>query len=185
MNILVGAGGLNIKSLGQTNITGTVTNIVGEQVNIASSNEINIDAKTINISAEILRLRNKNQRQVLINESLGVNNNVIIGGGLHVEGETYIQHITAPKEYQVTEQVTLFGKLTSKSFTATGPWTGTQTITVVSSSDDLIQCYPHSHVFANLPLTLLTTNDAVRIAAKELNNGAQRSISEGIHNQRK
>jgi hypothetical protein len=185
MNILVGAGGLNIKSLGQTNITGTITNMVGEQVNIASSNEINIDAKTINISAEILRLRNKNQRQVLINESLGVNNNVIIGGGLHVEGETYIQHITAPKEYQVTEQVTLFGKFVSGQSVSVEIDGVSHTLKYTDTGTNIIECYPHSHVFANLPLTLLATNDAVRIAAKELNNGAQRSVSEGIHNQRK
>lgn len=186
MNLLVGAGGLNIKSLGQTNITGTVTNMVGEQVNVASSGELNIDAKTINISAEILRLRNKNQRQVLINDSLGVNNNVIIGGGIHIEGEAFIQHITAPKEYQVTEQVTLYGKLVNDiTFTATGPWTGTQTITIKSSSDNIVQCYPHSHAFANLPLTLLSSNDDVRIAAKVLNDGSQRSTAAGIYNQRK
>ena len=66
-------------------------------------NEINIDAKVVNISGEILRLRNKNQRQVLIDSGLGVNKNVIIGGGLHVEGELFVQHITAPVEFQITE----------------------------------------------------------------------------------
>ena len=61
---MVGAGGLNLKSYGPVNMSGTITNIAGEQINIGSDNEINIDSgKVINISAEILRLRNKNQNK--------------------------------------------------------------------------------------------------------------------------
>jgi hypothetical protein len=185
-NVLVGAGGLNLKSYGPTNITGTVTNIVGEQVNIGSQNEINIDGGTINISADILRLRNKRQRQIFIEHSMGINNNLIIGGGLHVEGEVFIQHITAPREYQVTEKTKLYGELVSgKTFTATGPWVGIQTITIVSSSTDLIENYDHSHVFSNLPLTLKNSNSEVRQTAKILNDGSTRSVATEQHNIKK
>jgi len=110
-NVLVGAGGLNLKSIGPTNITGTVTNIAGEQVNVSSQNEVNIDAKTVNISAEILRLRNKNQQQVFVENSLGVNNNVVVGGSISVEGELFVQHVTAPAEYQVTQATTAYGNI--------------------------------------------------------------------------
>ena len=184
-NVLVGAGGLNLKSLGSTNITGTVTNIVGEQVNIGSENEINIDGNTINISAEILRLRNKAQRQVFIDSSLGVNNNVIIGGGLSVEGELYLQHVTAPTEYQVTETTKLFGKLLAglaMNVTIEGVQKGTGIVnaTIVlseDSSDDGVECYEHSHVFKNLPLTLHETNIEVRRDAGRLNNSGERGVA--------
>lgn len=180
-NVLVGAGGLNLKSLGSTNITGTITNVVGEQLNLGSENEINIDASTINISAEILRLRNKRQRQVFIEDGLGVNKNVVIGGGLSVEGEMFIQHVTAPTEYQVTEITQLFGKLLAgMTFSADIVLPGVQggsgttsqgaTVTLVADSiDNRLQCYDHSHVFKNLPLTLHDSNQAVRIEARELN----------------
>ena len=109
-NVLVGAGGLNLKSYGPTNITGSITNITGEQVNVGSANEINLDAEVINISADILTMRNKRQKQVLIDSNLGIQKNVVIGGGLHVEGETFLQHVTAPREYQLTEPVVLYGE---------------------------------------------------------------------------
>ena len=38
----------------------------------------------------------KHQKQVLVDSSLGVSRNILIGGGLYVEGETYLQHVTAP-----------------------------------------------------------------------------------------
>jgi hypothetical protein len=191
-NVMVGAGGLSMKSYGPVNISGTITNIAGEQINLGSDNEINIDANTINISAEILRLRNKRQRQILIDNSLGVNKNVIIGGGLHVEGETFLQHVTAPKEWQKTELTRVFAKLLSGlSFPASisnvmpGPGaSGTITLTG-PSNDDKVQCYDHSHVFVNLPLTLKDTNEEVRQAAKVLNSGSDRSVAEAQHNEYK
>lgn len=185
-NVMVGAGGLNLKSYGPTNITGTVTNVTGEQVNVASENEINIDAKTINISAEILRLRNKRQRQIYIDDNLGVNKNVIIGGGLHVEGETYLQHVTAPKEYQRTE-VTQVGLRDGATFTASAPsWPsigGTITITVVDGGSDVVDS--HEHWFPNLPLTLKSGNIDVRDAANDLNAGTSRKVAEATHNEKK
>ena len=188
-NVMVGAGGLNLKSYGATNITGTITNMVGEQVNIASENEVNIDAGTINISADILRLRNKRQRQILIENSLGVNNNVIIGGGLHVEGETYLQHVTAPVEYQKTEPTIAYSKPTSArigTVTVTGGSSaGTYAVYGTNAAENSIAGYQHSHVFPNLPLTLLASNQAVRSAASELNNGGVRSDADPQHNEGK
>ena len=191
-NVMVGAGGLNLKSYGAVNLTGTITNIAGEQVNIASENEVNIDAGTINISADILRLRNKRQRQILIENSLGVNKNVIVGGGLHVEGETYLQHVTAPIEYQKTEATIAYSKLLAGlSFSASmaggsvgsTSWTGTVTLDG-ASNDDKVAGYAHSHVFPNLPLTLLGSNSDVRSAASGLNNTA-RDVAEPQHNEGK
>jgi hypothetical protein len=178
-NVMVGAGGLNLKSLGSTNITGTITNIVGEQLNIASQNEINIDAGTLNISAEILRLRNKRGKQIYIDDNLGVNKNVIIGGGLSVDGEMFVQHITAPVEYQVTEATQLFGKLlaglTFEANIATAAGTTKATITLLgNSNENLVQCYEHSHVFKNIPLTLHDQNSKVRDEASAMNKGNKR-----------
>ena len=194
-NVMVGAGGLSMKSYGPVNISGTITNIAGEQINLGSDNEINIDANTINISAEILRLRNKRQRQILVENSLGVNKNVIIGGGLHVEGETFLQHVTAPKEWQRTELTRVFAKLldglqfgcTVSNVPGSGaPTTINSIITLTSdSNDNKVQCYDHSHAFVNLPLTLKDTNEEVRQAAKELNSGSERSVAEPQHNEYK
>ena len=173
-NVMVGAGGLHMKSYGPVDISGSITNIAGEQVNIGSDNEINIDADVVNISGEILRLRNKNQRQVLVDSSLGVNKNVVIGGGLYVEGETYLQHVTAPREYQETEttKVTLIeGSQAKASFSGiingqAGSWVGTITVDAPSGGVDNAIVQEHSHAFANLPLTLTSNNATTRSNAR-------------------
>ena len=109
--VQVGAGGVSLKSFGPVNITGAITNIAGEQVNIASSNEVNIDGgNRLSIIADIISIRQREKQQVLIDSSLGVNKNVVIGGGCHVEGELTINHITAPAEIQQTEDTVVTGR---------------------------------------------------------------------------
>lgn len=171
-NVMVGAGGLNLKSYGPVNMSGTITNIAGEQINIASDNEINIDSgNVINISAEILRLRNKRQKQVLVDSNLGVTKNVVIGGALHVEGETYLQHVTAPREIQMTEQTIAHGEAYVGSGSSAGTWP--------------VTLFAHSHAFANLPLTLTDTNDALREESKSRTNSTERLPAKPRVNERK
>jgi hypothetical protein len=171
-NVMVGAGGLNLKSYGPTNLTGSITNIAGEQVNIGSENEVNIDAKVVNISGEILRLRNKNQRQVLIDSGLGVNKNVIIGGGLHVEGELFVQHITAPVEFHITEDCDIETIITSAN---DGP-----------GHTHEVDIPAHAHYFRAPAMTLVGGNAALRAAAATaLNSSSSRSVAEAIHNEKK
>ena len=176
-NVMVGAGGINLKSYGPTNISGSITNVAGQQVNIGSENEVNIDGKVVNISGEILRLRNKRQRQVLVDSSLGVKNNVVIGGGLSVEGETYLQHVTAPSETQLTNTTQTLGQTVQNAvigyvnyYWTDGP--GSATVPVFGGSmagvpvPDTITTYPHTHTFENLPLTLTDSNESTRNSAK-------------------
>ena len=145
--------------------------MAGEQVNIGSENEINIDAKVVNISGEILRLRNKNQRQVLIDSGLGVNKNVIIGGGLHVEGELFVQHITAPVEFHITEECDLEPITTSEN----GGTLHTHTVNIPA----------HAHYFKAPAMTLVGGNAALRAAATGLNDSSSRSVAAAIHNEKK
>jgi len=112
-NLQVGAGGINFKSYGPVNMTGTIMNIAGTQVNIASENEVNIDGgKRLSLVADILSLRQRNGKQVVVEGSLGVTGNTIIAGGLHVEGELFCNHITIPREQHATEETTLQGQPT-------------------------------------------------------------------------
>ena len=190
-NVLVGAGGLNLKSYGPTNITGSITNVTGEQVNIGSANEINVDAKVINITADILSLRNKRQKQVLADGNLGVTNNVVIGGALLVDGETYLQHVTAPREFQITEVASadLTGAISvnlagfNSSYNSGNPGNGTLTF-LAPTQRNVVE---HSHVFANLPLTLKDQPQDVRGEAADNNISSNPNPipSEGIANGKK
>lgn len=189
-NVQVGAGGINLNSYGPANLAGTITNVAGEQVNIASENEVNIDGgKRLTISADILTLRQRNQRQVLVDSSLGVSKNLIIGGGLHVEGELSCQHITAPMEIQETEQVELYGQLVGGLQIGTvvitgGSSSGTWPVLAVSTPNT-VKNYPHSHNFANAAMTLLKSNKLVRGVGKLLNQGIARVAAKGPKHEKK
>lgn len=179
-NVQVGAGGVSMKSYGPVDIGGTITNIGGTQVNIGSENEINIDGgNRVNIVGDILTLRQRDGGQVLVDSNLGVTRNVVIGGGLHVEGELAVNHITAPTEIQETEQHTLYAYLleglqftctfsgfdkTDSGISGSGIQNGAKgTITLnANSNDDKVQCYDHSHYFKNVPLHLKDANYDVR-----------------------
>ena len=174
-NVLVGSGGVSIKSTGGLDIGGTITNIAGQQINIGSEYETNISSKRVSIEAELLTLRNKNNRQVLVDGNLGINQNVVVGGSMHVEGELSVHHITAPVEIQETEPVVVFSKLLSGlSFDVTISGhefektnNGTCTITLdTDSNDNKVEAYPHTHPFKNLPLKLMKDKDDVRKVAK-------------------
>ncbi len=109
-NVLVGSGGVALKSYGPVDIAGSITNLTGEQVNIASNNEVNINAqKRLSISSDILVLRQSQGKQVLVDSNLGITQNIVVAGSAHVEGELTVQHITAPIEFQETEEVFLEG----------------------------------------------------------------------------
>lgn len=176
-NVLVGAGGLFLKSYGPVNISGTITNIAGEQVNIGSSNEVNIDGgKRLTLTGDVVVIKQRNKAQVLIDSSLGVNKNVIIGGGLHVEGELTVNHITAPMEIQQTEENILFAttvpqRIIGWTHSNNDPNGSLQTPIFGGNADpDSIVAAAHSHNFRNLPLTLTSTNDEMRKQAKILNS---------------
>lgn len=189
-NLLVGAGGMNLKSFGGANIGGTITNISGEQINIGSRNEINIVCdKRLNISADIISLRQKHQKQIMVDSSLGVANNVIIGGKTYMEQEVFLHHVTAPREIQVTYPSVVFARpctggemdgignaslgvfnVELNGFAADhgGPVTGQGTLKFIKcteSNPNSIICTSHNHNFDNIPLTMMDSNSAVREAA--------------------
>lgn len=122
----VGAGGISMKSFGPIQIGGTIINMSGEQVNLASSNEINIDGgKRLTLTSDIVVFKQRRMGQVLVDSSLGVSRNLIVGGGAHIEGELFINHMTAPVEIQETEYTRLYGEPNSDAApSAAGGGTG-------------------------------------------------------------
>ena len=186
-SLLVGSGGVDIKTTGPVNIGGTIMAFAGKQVNIASKYDMNIDGGTnLSVIANIVKIRSRNRDQVLIDDNLGISKNVVIGGGSYTNGETFLQHVTAPVEFQVTEATQInagSGKWTITSATATGTGTGPggsfkpgDKISFVTDGT-LAITQPHTHYFKNLPLTLVTDPNAVRTAAASVVNGGSNAAS--------
>lgn len=189
----VGAGGMSLKSYGPVNISGTILNLGGTQVNISGQTEVNIEATNrLTLESDIIILKNKTGGQVLVDSNFGVNGNAIIRGGMHVDGELSVNHITAPYEIQTTELTKIFAKLLNGlQFTCnisgvdSGPGVSGAVVTLTSdSNDNKVEGYDHSHHFKNIPLKLVSGNDQVRLLAKA-NNEVEINPALPIFNQYK
>ena len=196
-NVQVGAGGVSIKTIGRVDLSGTQMNIAGDQINMGSENEVNIDGgKRLSMVADIINIRQRNRGQVLVDSNLGVSQNVVIGGGLHVEGELSCQHITAPVEIHETEKARIYSKLLkdlrftcnilggSHSDNVAGDrhvsWRNATITLVADSNDDHVIDYGHSHLFKNAAMHLMESNDLVRETGKDCNEAQSRADANSV-----
>jgi hypothetical protein len=181
-NVQVGAGGISLKSYGRVDVSGTITNIAGQQVNVSSENEVNIlGGSRLHMEADIVSIKNRQNGQVLIDSNFGVNGNAIIRGGLHVEGELSVNHITAPTEFQETEQVILYGELVAGMPIGIGNHGATVPALATPNS---VRIYAHSHQFRNLPLILTGSNEETREVGA-INNTSSLNVAAPIVNSKK
>ena len=193
----VGAGGISLKTFGPVQIGGTIVNVTGEQVNVSSDNEVNIDGgKRLTLTADILVLKQRQIQQVMVDSSLGISRNLIVGGGAHIEGELTVNHVTAPVEIQETEDTKVYGVTNDETAKIIGyvqpgvtvcsnwgiVWSKTPCGDV--AQPDCLYTYPHSHHFRNLPLNLVADNSELRKAGKA-NNSTDRNSADPQNNSKK
>lgn len=174
-SLLVGSGGIDIKTTGPVNLGGTIIAVGGVQVNIGSQKDFNLDGGTnLSVIADIVSIRSRNRDQVLIDDNLGITKNVVIGGGSYINGELYLQHVTAPYEFQVTESTTIQDEgytISDATITKAGGGIISSGNIVTITGGTLTINQPHTHYFKNLPLNLLASANAVRTAAAGAVNG--------------
>jgi len=107
-----GTGGGTIQTTGNLKLNGGTVNIRGEYVGIgAKDGQVDINSSVTTIGGDTVILKSNIEGQVVVDSTLGVSKNVIIGGGAYIEGELFVNHVTAPIEYQVTEntQIEAYG----------------------------------------------------------------------------
>lgn len=167
-NVMAGAGGIFMKTKGVAQFGGLMMNLNGDQILLTSVNETKITAgKSFSVAADLITLAPSKSEQVMIDGGLAVARNMIVAGGLHVEGELSINHITAPVEYQLTELQSPGGLTLPEmiiGYVAATP--GEDLLPVLGSGiPDTIVVDAHRHYFANLPLSLMSTSEDVRTDA--------------------
>jgi hypothetical protein len=193
-----GAGGIKLMTTGCTDVYGSQVVVAGSnELLLSSGGDINIASKSkFSVTADIITFRQSNGKQVAIDGSLGVKNNLIVAGGAYVEGELCVNHITAPVEIQETESMRLYGtSVTNKivgyvEHTTSGgqkqwlPCYGGvhPTNPAAIADEDCIENVPHSHNFKNLPLTLKQNNEGVRSAAAAMNKGSNQVAASPVRN---
>lgn len=183
---LVGSGGYSLNTTGPITVDGAIVKTSGTQVNIASKEDFNIDGGTnLSVIADIIAIRTRDKTQVLLDDNLGISKNVIIGGGTYTNGEVYLQHVTAPVEFQVTESTTI----SDTTYTITGATISKAGGGIISSGNivnisggTLAINQPHTHYFKNLPLTLVADAATVRTAATALNGGSAAATATAVIN---
>ena len=197
-NCTVGSGGIHMTTLGTVDVAGSQVVISGSSELIMSSpGDVKIaSGGRFNVTADIITLRQSQGKQVGIDCSLGVRNNIIIGGGAYVEGELLVNHVTAPVEIQETELTQLYGRTNNVTKKAIGFVNVSDTWHTVYScvpeaggglfgdADSIINV-PHSHNFRNLPLKLVDNNASVRTAAMPMNKGTAPVVAGAVSNGKK
>lgn len=183
--ITTGTGGMQLMSSGCTDICGTqVVIAAANEAIISSTGDVKISSGgRFDVTADIITFRQAEGKQVGIDCSLGVKNNLIIAGSAYIEGELFINHITCPVEVQETEQTIVYGKTRDEPeayvigyVRINDGWSAVYSACMDggqlrTSTPDCIVTVPHSHNFKNIPLTLKKSNESLRSAASTLNKG--------------
>jgi hypothetical protein len=175
-NVKTGGGGISMVTSGSVNIASDTVLKIGGLQTVVGSKDVVIKGDT-NVSIESPNLNLTSENQILANGNLGVNSNLIVKGGSYVNGELFVNHMTAPREIQQTlvgfTKEGAYGFLTAGS-KITGyvtlinapciiPQLGATTITIIrypvridldQQSDLAVELTPHGHEFPNIPLTL-------------------------------
>lgn len=180
----VGSGGINLKTTGTVEFGGATLKAGFKKININASHGISIGSEA---GLELMSLKTitlRTNRQVYVESSLGVKNNLIVGGGLYVEGETYLHHVTAPLEVQQTQDTELLGKFATnedrKLVIGEVSFGGVWFDVYAMATPDLIITPPHSHHFNNIPLRLMSSNEGVREIAGLEKINTHNNISQAL-----
>jgi len=180
----VGSGGISFKTTGVVEQSGTILKQGFKKVNINASHGIHIGSEDHIDIQSVKTITLRTNRQVYVESSLGVRNNLIVGGGLYVEGETYLHHVTAPLEVQQTEDTVVLGKFATETnrrlvigeCNVGGAWYPVYAL----ANDNLILTYPHSHHFNNIPLRMMKSNEKLREKAQSENINKHNTIVQSL-----
>jgi hypothetical protein len=196
-----GSGGCDINSTGCLSIYGTVTELTGEQLNLSSKSGMNI-ATGESLSFNASNIAIESSGQTCLKGSIACDGNLMCTGGAMIQGEMFVQHITAPGVPQETEyQEDLFGEATSSSALKIGfikktqiikmdiPGLGNDIECVVKETVEIVTTdsgqvgdqgaifvYPHNHEFMGIPTTLYGTYGAARKSAVEMGMGGSEPV---------
>ena len=176
-NVVVGSGGISIKTTGSMEIGATSYKVSSHKISLNASKGVHLNSENIVELQSAKNISLRSNKQVYVEPGLGVKNNLVVGGGTYMQGETYLHHVTAPAEVQQTYETILFSKLLkglkfkakmSNGSVGLRSWRGDVTLET-DSNDDKVEAYPHSHHFNNLPLRLTPSGSTVREIANSEN----------------
>jgi hypothetical protein len=185
-----GSGGMEFASTGITSIYGTIAQLTGEQVIVSSKSGLSVSTEDI-LTLKAPNIAISADNQTFFKGNVAIDSNIVCRGGAMIQGEMFVQHVTAPMSIQETEhQSELYGtsypfEPRVVSYLKVGQrmlvnisGLGNVIMTVLpfpvptystdlgqTADDGCVFTYPHNHLFRNLPLSLTTTYEAMRGSA--------------------
>jgi hypothetical protein len=180
----VGSGGINFKTTGSTELGGTILKAGFNRIHLNASDGIQVASEEFIELQSLKTITLRTNRQVYVESSLGVKGNLIVGGGIYVEGELYCHHITAPLEVHQTQDTVVTGKFatdTDRTLLIGEAHIGDRYYPVYAiKNDDLIVNYPHSHHHNGIPMRLTRSNSDVREFAANEKINEHNNISQSL-----
>ena len=197
-NTIIGSGGISMHTDGCLDINS------GGRTTISSLHEINMTTSggnlniicghNINIRGDTVTVQTTDpNNQVVVNSNLGVSRNVTVHGSTYVDGELYVQHITAPISTRLTSKAScnsnhggisvgsIIGWVDVDYYSSGGGLSGsgsysTRRYNVYANSylvNALNNSSDHVHAYYTIAADLLPGNEDVRnAAAAAINSGA-------------
>ena len=184
-NVVVGSGGISLHTDGCIDITG------GGRTTISSLHEINMTSSggninvicghNINIQGDTVTIQTANpSNQVVVNSNLGVARNLTVHGSAYVDGELYVQHLTAPMAARNTSLQSTLGEVVTDTVIG---WVyadrggDSPARLEVHALPSLVSALNHSHAYYNIASSLHSGNAAVRNAAATAINGGAPGVA--------
>ena len=185
-NTVIGSGGISMHTDGCMDISS------GGRTMISSLHEINMTTSggninvicghNINIKGDTVTVQTADpNNQVVVNSNLGVARNVTVHGSTYVDGELYVQHITAPLATRLTSKATGDSSGVSSGNVigwadvdnGSGGYSRVNVYANTALSNAISNSHNHVHAYYTIAADLLPGNAAVRdAAAAAINSGA-------------
>lgn len=172
-NVVVGSGGISLHTDGCIDITG------GGRTTISSLHEINMTSSggninvicghNINIQGDTVTIQTANPNdQVVVNSNLGIARNLTVHGSAYVDGELYVQHLTAPLVARNTSLQSTLDDIVPDTVIGwvKADYGGDTPVRLeVHALPSLVNALRHSHAYYNIASSLHAGNADVRSAA--------------------
>ena len=170
-NRTVGSGGVGLKTTGTMEIGSSLFKVGSKEMHLNATHGVKIASEDYIDLQSLKSISLRTNRQVYIAGGVGINGNTTIAGGLYVEGETFIQHITAPLEVHQTEDTIVASRFATdedRKLLIGEAQIGDLFYPVYAvAREDLMISYPHSHHHNGIPMRLTASNKDVRVMAHD------------------
>jgi hypothetical protein len=179
-NVVVGSGGISLHTDGCIDITGggrtTISSLYEINMTSSGGNMNIICGRNINIQGDTVTIQTADpNNQVVVNSNLGIARNLTVHGSTYVDGELYVQHITAPLDARHTSLQSTIGDVVADTVIG---WVyadrggDSPSRLEVHALPSLVNALRHSHAYYTISSSLLSGNADVRIvAASAINDG--------------